>query len=334
MSSSEPSRLQLLTLWLQQKFNLIYEPELIPITGDASFRRYFRWNHSGTSYIVADSPPETQKNEEFVEIAQYLQVLGLITPQVVAVDLDDGFLCLSDLGNQPLEDVLAEGEFEYAWSLAHPILQSLVQAPVEKLSLETFDRDFCLRELDIFYQWLVKAYLKLDWDDSQLEIWRASCEYLVSHITSQPQVFMHRDFHCRNLLALDDERGLGVIDFQDAVAGPVTYDLVSLLKDCYIRWPSDIKDLALKSFYQHLSDGVLKGVEFTSFSLWFELTGMQRHLKAAGIFARLYIRDGKSGYLPALPLTLSYIHEVALKDPNLDTLVPMLEQVIEAVNQK
>ena len=311
-------RLKALTLWAQ---SCEQDPrlQLQLISGDASFRRYFRAN----GRIWVDAPPQTEKNREFVRNAQALQRAAIPAPIVHAVDLDHGFLCVSDLGDEMLLARLDLISVRQWYGKAIALLPTIARI---ELALEPFDAEFMARENSIFPEWLLGKHLGLTLDEAEQHLLHETFALLTRNNLAQPQVVMHRDFHSRNLMVLADE-SLAVIDFQDMVCGPLTYDLVSLLKDCYVRWPlSLVNDLVALGYQHYQAADLLGDMDEARFRSALALTGMQRHLKAAGIFCRLHHRDGKSGYLKDIPRTLFYVWETACAEPELQSFAAWLEQ--------
>jgi N-acetylmuramate 1-kinase len=280
------------------------------ISGDASFRKYYRTPNR----IWVDAPPETEKNREFICNAAALSLVDIQAPQVLHSNLERGFLCVSDLGDCSLFTCLNAESVSLWYAKA---LQLLPQLTLVKLDLPVFDNEFMARENSIFPEWLLGKHLQLSLSSEEERLLVKTFAQLSDNNLQQPQVVMHRDFHSRNLMVLDDE-SLAVIDFQDMVLGPLTYDAVSLLKDCYCRWPDAVIDQGMALAYRlYCESKIITDVSYEQFVQWFDLTGMQRHLKAAGIFARLYHRDGKPGYLNDIPRTLGYVRDVAARYPQL-----------------
>ncbi len=310
------------------------EFQLSAASSDASFRRYWRIQHRDRSYIVMDAPPERENCEAFIDIAKRLGEAGLNAPQVLAGDLAHGFLLLTDLGTRLYLDELRP---DNAGQLYRNALNAVVamQVRADGRGLPPYDRDLLMRETDLFRRWLLAKELDLRLSAGQNASLDASFAFLAESALSQPRVFVHRDFHSRNLL-VGAGNDPGILDFQDAVIGPVTYDVVSLLRDCYIRWPREkIEAWAAEYYRRALAHGILSGVSLTAFYRWFDLMGVQRHLKASGIFARLWHRDAKRGYLNAIPRTLAHIADVSVRYPQLDSLhVLLVEQVIPAINER
>ena len=312
-------RLRALTLWAQAREQ---DPQLQLqlISGDASFRRYYR----AAGKIWVDAPPQTEKNREFVRNAAALLQAGIPAPEVYALELEQGFLCLSDLGDVSLLSRLNADSVRHWYGAA--IAQLLPAIATLALELEPFDEVFMARENSIFPEWLLGHHLGLTLDAREQALLDETFAALSRNNLVQPQVVMHRDFHSRNLMVLADDR-LAVIDFQDMVRGPLTYDLVSLLKDCYVRWPlSLVRELIGVGYRAYHEAGLLTDMSEAQFSRCLALTGMQRHLKAAGIFCRLHHRDGKSGYLKDIPRTLYYVLEVAQAEPQLHAFAEWLQQ--------
>ncbi len=318
-------RLELLHGWLQDTLGLT-SPALEPASGDASFRRYFRLTlDDGATRIVMDAPPEHEDCRPFVEIARAWEGLGLHLPHIYAADLERGFLLLSDLGNRLYLDALNGDTAEQLYGDA---LEALVviqgQAPTQ--GLPPYDRALLLQEMALFRDWLVREQLGLELDVAEQQMLEQTFDLLAENALQQPQVAVHRDYHSRNLL-VTVQSNPGILDFQDAVVGPVTYDLVSLLRDCYISWPRERVEAWAMGYYQlALCSGVLCSEHEGEFLRWFDLMGVQRQLKAAGIFARLNRRDGKPGYLGDIPRTLGYIVEVAPDYPELAGLATLIQQ--------
>jgi aminoglycoside/choline kinase family phosphotransferase len=275
-----------------------------------------------------DAPPPEEDCLAFVRVAGYLESMQLSAPRVIEADVENGFLLLSDLGSEHYLDKL-EQEPDLADSLYAAAIDALLvlqrRGEAYQSSLPPYGQELLRFELSLFRDWLCGTHLKLQFSEDDERNWQACCDMLVENAQRQPQVFVHRDYHSRNLMVLNDHNP-GILDFQDAVEGPLTYDLVSLLKDCYIRWPADkIRRWAL-SYYQQLSDSTRDQIDATQFCRYFELMGVQRQLKAAGIFCRLKHRDGKAGYLNDVPRTLAYIVELGPAHEGLGFLVRFIEE--------
>ena len=298
-----------------------------PASGDASFRRYFRVRANGMSFIVMDAPPDNEDCRPFVSVARTFAALGLHVPAVIAEDLEQGFLLLEDLGSEHYLDVLSESNAQRLYADALGALM-IIQASGPREGLPDYDRALLMRELGLFREWLLEGQLGLRLSTADQQMLDSTYDCLVGSALEQPRVCVHRDFHSRNLL-VTPRRSPGILDFQDAVVGPVTYDLASLLRDCYIAWPRDrVEDWARGYFELAVQSGVLREEHEGRFPRWFDLMGVQRHLKASGIFARLNQRDGKTGYLPDIPRTLNYVVQVARDYPELAGLGRMIENAV------
>ncbi len=317
-------RRSLLESWLRTDCGL---PDftLKPASEDASFRRYFRiFLADGETRIAMDAPPDKENCSSFVNIAQRLRKMGVHAPLIHAQDLEQGFLLLEDLGVQSYLDALNADSVDRLYGDALAALMTM-QACVEPEGLPDYDRDLLLAEMSLFPQWLLRRHLGLDLSGAEQSMLDEVSAVLTDAALEQPQVFVHRDYHSRNLMA-GVVHPPGVIDFQDALRGPVTYDLVSLLRDCYIRWPAkQVDEWAWGHFQLGVQSGVLQEQHERQFLRWFDLMGVQRHLKAAGIFARLAHRDGKIGYLADVPRTLGYIVEIAGRREELAPLAEFVE---------
>ena len=283
---------------------------------------------SDRSFIVMDAPPENEDCLPFLRVAGYLESMKLNAPRVLEVNLEEGFLLLSDLGSRPYLAELQQ-EPEAAKALYGDAINALLRMQRRGAAFQNhlppYDEKLLRFELSLFHDWLCGTHLGIEFTDDEEAWWQSLCDQLVANAQDQPQVFVHRDYHSRNLM-VTDANNPGILDFQDAVEGPLTYDLVSLLKDCYVKWPAgQVRDWAL-DFYNGLDPALRESVDEAQFHRYFELMGVQRHLKAAGIFARLNHRDGKSVYLGDVPRTLSYIVDVAPRYPELAQLVTLIEE--------
>ncbi len=304
-----------MTAWLDDRF---HEYRLAPVSDDASFRRYYRVipGDGGPSRILMDAPPDKEDVRPFAAIAARLRQVGVQAPRVHASDEARGFLLLDDFGDCRYLDALDETTVERLYGDALGAL-SVMQACVSADELPLYDEPLLRAEIALFPDWLLQRHLGLTLDADETRLIAEAADTLVVNALAQPQVFVHRDYHSRNLMRIG-QGNPGVLDFQDAVRGPVTYDLVSLLRDCYIRWPRErVEDWAWGYFDLAVQSGILREEHESRFQRWFDLMGMQRQLKAAGIFARLDQRDGKPGYLADIPRTLAYLVEVAPDYPDL-----------------
>lgn len=296
-------------------------------SSDASFRRYFRVHQHDHSRIVMDAPPEHEDIDSFVRIAEFLSSTGTHVPRIFAKNLEQGFLLLSDLGNTSYLSALNEQSADALYRAAIDEIIKMQLAPTADIELASYDDEKLLAELRLFPDWFIQKHLSLT-PPPELN---AVFELLIANASEQPQYFVHRDYHSRNLM-LGADNEVGVIDFQDAVIGPVTYDLVSLLRDCYIEWPQNKLDNWLNYYFeQAVENQLLTGHNRSEFIRWFDLMGLQRHLKVLGIFCRLNYRDGKAGYMNDLPLTLKYVLQVTARYPELAPLHQYLTQSPEVM---
>ncbi|KTG18191.1 phosphotransferase [Pseudoalteromonas sp. XI10] len=302
------------------------EYQLAAITGDASFRRYFRVNTSDQSYIVMDSDPDKLDNTPYVELNKVFSQHGFKLPKILQADEKQGFFLLSDLGNTHLADLLGDEDRTLHYKHLIKLSAQWAQIPPAQY-MKVFDGEFLQFELSIFRDWLVDNFIGEQLSADEQQMWQQACELLVNNALEQPIVTVHRDFHSRNIMRTGQQ--WAIIDYQDAVQGPVCYDLVSLLRDCYFKLPEQELDYLLHYAYDEFSEQqLLQDTSFAMFKRWFDLTGVQRHLKAAGIFCRLKLRDGKSGYLNNVLPTLTYISNVSKEYPELTALGQWIEQTI------
>ena len=307
-------------------------------SADASFRSYWRTAHHGQSWIVMDSPPAQEDPRPWLEIGARLSAAGLHVPAVRARDLQQGFLLIEDLGSRLYLPALDDGS---ANALYGDALEALLrmQRDVDVTGMQPYDRAFLQRELEIMPEWFLGRHLGHTPDCGEWDVLEAAFTALLHNALAQPHCFVHRDYHSRNLLIMDHDSpqsittrlpSPGIIDFQGALVGPITYDLASLLRDCYIAWDrtrveSWVDDYRLRLQAAQLIDAAVDRVQFLR---WFDLTGLQRHIKVLGIFCRLCYRDGKHGYLDDLPRVYDYVIEVASGYPELTDLVALLRRCV------
>ncbi|MCG8609364.1 MAG: phosphotransferase [Pseudomonadales bacterium] len=302
-----------------------------PVSGDASFRQYFRATLTPEKHwIIMDAPPEKENCEPFIAIAQHWHRYDIAVPEILAQDLEQGFLLLTDFGDQLYLDHLQNGRADELYGKAISTLLHIQQAPEnDEYTLPAYDVALLQREMALFPDWLLTQELDYTLSDAEQTLLKETFHILVVNAQEQPQLAVHRDYHSRNLMIPRNPETIpGVLDFQDAVKGPITYDLVSLLRDCYIRWPQAKVEQWLQDYWQQSQAAGLHQVGLPRFRRWFDLMGVQRHLKAAGIFARLHLRDGKKGYLKDIPLTVSYITQVCQHYPELKGFGDWLGQQI------
>ena len=325
------ARLALIHDWLSRELHLP-RLRLEVASSDASFRRYFRVFAGATSYIVMDAPPEKEDVRPYLKVSRLLEELGAHVPHVHEADAGRGLLLLEDLGTTPYLQRLERGgdsELLYADALAALANIQLRGGPA-CAQLPPYGRSELAREMALMPEWFLGRHLSLTLSAAETELLASSFEFLIVEALAQPRVFVHRDYHARNLMVVS-ERNPGIIDFQDALCGPVGYDLVSLLKDCYIAWPRARVEAWVEGFRARLLErGGPAGGSRAEFLRWFDLIGVQRHIKVLGIFCRLWYRDGKAGYLSDLPRTLDYVREAGARYGELSALARFLEERVTA----
>jgi aminoglycoside/choline kinase family phosphotransferase len=324
------ARLALIHDWLSHDLKM--RPERVePASADASFRRYFRAFHNGTTLVVMDAPPGKEDVRPYLKVTRLLESLGAHVPHVHEADIERGLLLLEDLGGTHYLSRFNVGENpDRLYGDALRVLADIqVRGGAAASELAPYDREPLARELALMPEWFLTRHLALDLSAAETQTISGAFEFLIREALMQPAVFVHRDFHSRNLMVVDD-RNPGIIDFQDALRGPIGYDLVSLLKDCYISWPRErvVSWVAgYRALLRSLGDvGMrLSGGSDAEFLRWFDLIGAQRHIKVLGVFARLWYRDGKAGYLRDLPLTLEYVRDTCTRYAELGELSRFLE---------
>jgi len=333
-------RLEQLHAWLAA--TLPGQPfDLAPASADASFRRYFRLTFAdgSPSCIVMDAPPEQEDVRPWLHVAELFRAAGAHVPEVLAQDLDQGFLLLSDLGSTTYLNALQPpaGQAPDLHRAAHLYADALgalaaIQCASRPGVLPEYDRALLLRELQLFPEWYIARHKGVTLTDKESATLDAAFEKILAVNLAEPQVFVHRDYHSRNLMLLEPSAGLGanpgIIDFQDAVYGPISYDLVSLFKDAYIRWDEDfILDMLIRYWETARKLGLPVRAEFADFHRDFEWMGVQRHIKVLGIFARLCHRDGKDGYLADMPLVMDYLRRACKRWRELGPLLKLLDRL-------
>ena len=297
---------------------------LLSLNGDASFRRYFRV--ADTSYIAVDAPPQTQKNQEFIQIDEALVSSKVKVPKIIAYDLDQGFMLLEDLGDTTFAKVAIGDRQEYFYQKAIEVLGKI--ATVSLPSLPKFDEAFIKFELSLFDTWMLDKALKVTLTDSERNDLNEAYDYLTANCLMQEQIAMHRDYHSRNLMVCQNDE-LAVIDFQDMVKGPLCYDLASIVYDCYVVLDKAlVNNLTIRAYDLYQSKGFLKDLSYEKFLNQLRLTSLQRHVKVLGIFCRLSIRDGKDGYLKDLPRVINYVLTECGDDPKLLKLKQIIEKYV------
>ena len=309
----DSTREQELTRWLSDKG---YDGSSLSIlSADASFRQYYRVNKNNISYAVMDCPPEDESLDTFLKITDKLQQAKLNVPEIFDCDSTKGFLVITDFGDDLYSKKLND---ETVYCLYTDALEAIVkmQTKVDCTGLKDFD-SFYEDENNLYIDWFLKKHLNVELDSATSEQINTEFNKINNILKSIPKTFVHRDYHSRNLL-ITDLNNPGIIDYQDAVIGPVTYDLVSLLKDCYVTWNDGLVEDMLESFFTRMKSDTINNI--SDFRYWFEITGLQRHIKAIGIFSRLNYRDRKSGYLQDIPRTYAYMDKVLNKYKELSTL--------------
>ena len=310
-----PDDLRIISMldWLENDLLLTID-SCEPASSDASFRRYFRVKAPEGQFIVMDAPPDKENIEPFIRVAGLMARSQVNVPAIFQQNLTDGFLLLEDFGSQCFLDQLnARNAAELYQSAFDALFNLQTNTAIENCGLPGYNEPLLQRELAIFEDWFLNQLLDIQIPAS---LWETVRTLLVTSALEQPVTCVHRDYHSRNLMVLNDDSP-GVIDFQDAVVGPITYDLVSLLRDCYIAWPSQQVEQWMIQYYQRLLQAKLIACNPVQFKRWFDLMGLQRHLKAIGIFSRLHLRDGKSSYLNDIPRTLNYVTTVCAAYPEL-----------------
>ena len=323
MSISDP-RAKLIISWLKHTLNLDIT-NIEPASSDASFRRYFRVTHDKGQQIVMDAPPKKEDIEPFIRIATLFKKAGINVPEIVQQDLEQGFLLLEDFGSFCYLDRLTDENATTLYLNAFDSLyemQTKIVAP--SCQLPYYDEELLGNELNLFFDWFLEKSLGLSIPE---DIKNKTTQVLITSALEQPQVCVHRDFHSRNLMVLDNNRP-GIIDFQDAVIGPISYDLVSLLRDCYIAWPQANVQQWVTLYFEQIATLNLTTANLEIFTRWFDLMGLQRHLKAIGIFSRLHLRDNKSNYLQDIPLTMNYVVQICNEYPELKEFNQFLNTII------
>ncbi len=330
---SNDARVLQLTAWSRGVLGRS-ELEISVASADASFRRYFRARAGSQSWIVMDAPPEKEDTAPYLKVAQMLAIAGVNAPKVFAQNPREGFLLLSDLGDRTyLTELADEGRAD---SLYDDAIAALVAMQVGCAAgvdqLPSYDAALLNREMELFPEWFVGRHLQIEIGSADRALLDEAFALLGDSALRQPRVFVHRDYHSRNLMVTErDVHGPnpGILDFQDAVCGPITYDLVSLLRDCYIAWPLQRVHGWLRDYRARAGDaGLETGASEAEFVRGFDLMGVQRHLKAIGIFARLAHRDGKRGYLNDIPRTLNYVRTVLSSYPELKGLAQFIDSRI------
>ncbi len=312
-------RLSTIKSWLSDVLNS-EDFTITPASSDASFRRYFRVSQAELTWIVMDAPPSQEDIAPFIKVSQFLNSQSLHVPNIIAQNSEMGLLLLSDLGTQPYLDMLNNHSADNLYRDAIDSLIKIQCSDPTGIDLPRYDSKLLQTELNLFPEWFLERHFEL----SPPAFLQPLFDTLIDNALSQPQSVVHRDYHSRNLM-VDAKHNPGIIDFQDAVIGPVTYDLVSLLRDCYISWPEDKLEAWIHYYFSAAQQHeLLPNCDITTFTRWFDLMGLQRHLKVLGIFCRLNYRDNKPNYIDDLPQTLRYVLQVCRRYDNLQPLADFL----------
>ena len=286
-----------------------------PASSDASFRSYWRVFSQQQTHIIMDAPPEHEDCHPFITVSQILAETGVLVPEVIAKDLKQGFMLLTDLGSIQYLSVLNSNNYKTLYLDAINALH-LIQSKADYRNIPPYDASLLNQEVHLFDQWFIEKHLDISLTDSQRKILENAYNVLINNALDQPQTFVHRDYHSRNLMFTQNNNP-GILDFQDAVYGPVTYDLVSLLRDCYIAWGDTIIYPLVDDFRKHYTTIYNTQISQEQWYKWFDLMGVQRHLKAIGIFCRLNYRDNKPAYLKDINRTFCYVKNVCKKHEEL-----------------
>lgn len=325
-------RQQQLTAWLAKLYpNQTFS--LAPASADASFRRYFRATFADRTWVVMDAPPQHEDCQPFLHVGQLFEQAGVQVPHVYAQDLEQGFLLLSDLGNTTYLQALTAGASpKQLYGEATDALMQ-IQLASQTEQLPAYDEALLRRELDLFPEWYISKHLGVTLSSAQQTKLEEVFARIVANNLAQPCVYVHRDYHSRNLM-LTEQHNPGILDFQDAVYGPITYDLASLFKDAYIHWEEEeIMDWLIRYWEKARKAGLPVRADFGDFYRDYEMMGAQRHLKVLGIFARLYHRDGKDGYLKDMPLVFDYLHRACARYIDLKPLLNILDELAPPTTQ-
>ena len=312
-------------IWAQQALN-DDGFALESASADASFRSYWRGRSAGKSWIVMDAPPDREDTGPWLAMARRLTDAGLNAPLIHAVDAENGFVLMSDLGTRLFLPELNEARVDTLYGQALDALLQM-QTRLRCDDLPAYDEARLVAEMELMPTWFFERHLGFTPSCEQWDVIELAFRVLIGNACTQTQVFVHRDYHSRNLMITEDGRP-GILDFQDAVRGPITYDLVSILRDCYIEWP-DQRVYAWVEGYRHRAEaaGLATGSP-ERFRRAFDLMGLQRHIKVLGIFCRLYYRDGKAGYLNDLPLVWRYTRDIGRRYPETAPLIELIEQAL------
>jgi len=316
-------RIKIIENWLKNQLNQVFK--VVPASSDASFRRYFRIILNNKTYILMDAPPELERIDHFINITNKFITAEINSPKIISSDSELGLILMTDFGSQTFLDVLDSGNSHKLYSKAiHSLLK--IQTSVDIKGLQNYSGDLLVNEMSLFLEWYLAKFKKFKLKD-QAEVYEIF-SLISKKALTQSKCFIHRDYHSRNLMFMG-EGAPGILDYQDAVVGPLTYDLVSLLKDAYIEWDEDfVLDQSVRYWEKAKKAGLIKNEEFSSFYEDFEWMGVQRHLKILGIFSRLSIRDKKDQYLKDIPLVEKYLMFTSERYKSLHPLRRLLDKVV------
>ncbi len=327
MITASDDRAKAILQWLTNDLNLNIT-QFETASSDASFRRYFRVRHQQQHYIVMDAPPDKEDTAPFIKVARLFSQAQVNVPDIIQQNTQQGFLLLEDFGSTCLLDKLNDKTVEALYKDALESLLTLQKnVDITHCALPHYNTRLLQTELQLFSNWFLEQQCGLSLNKAQHAIIDAGYTLLIISALQQTQVCVHRDYHSRNLMHLNTDNP-GIIDFQDAVIGPVTYDAVSLLRDCYISWSDAQIESCLSPYYQQLTQTGIVVCDYNQFQQDFDLMGIQRHLKAIGIFSRLNIRDGKSAYLGDIPRTLNYVINISQRYPDLRDFHTLLVELV------
>lgn len=322
-------RLDSLNNWLKEQTSINIE-RIEPASEDASFRRYFRIFTKNDQYIAMDAPPEIEQTQPFIDVAQQLSKLGLHVPKIHYLDTELGFIVLEDLGTRTyLSQLNDDPQSLYSDAIDALItLQTSVSTHTD-FSPPPYSAKLLRQEMDLFRQWYLNKHLQNTTSEASYAVWLHTQQFLINECLEQPQTWVHRDYHSRNLM-ITNENSPGIIDFQDMVLGPISYDLASLFKDCYIEWPRQKQIEWLTEYYQKFNQRMNESnFDIDQLIRWYDLTGLQRHIKVLGVFCRLNYRDNKAHYLNDLPLVAKYVLDTLPRYPELDGFDAHFRHLIE-----
>mgnify|MGYP003684613845 FL=1 len=319
-------RIDLLKDWLSKKLEIDFS--ISTASSDASFRRYFRVKTIKDSFIVMDAPPQNESIEAFLKISQILNTINVNVPEIYEESDVLGFILMQDFGSDTYLDVLSDDNQQRLYGDS---IDSLIQMQklVKKGLCHSYTQKILLNEMTLFIEWYLKRYKKIELTNKENEMLLTCFEKISKKVLNQEKFFVHRDYHCRNLM-IQKSNNPGILDFQDALEGPVTYDLVSLLKDAYIEWDEEIiLDHVIRYWEKAKINNLITNLEFSTFYKDFECMGIQRHLKILGIFARLSIRDKKNQYLENIRLVEKYLMGAAERYRDFHQLSNFLDKLIK-----